>query len=184
MRGLKILSATALTLLVLTVAAAGAQASGLVLSSGGKVVTPGTGAFGTLRFGPCGSFKSTGTLSENGRMADKTVFTAFENSPGGCGEGGPTATGRLEGLAVTSKGMMTLTGKIIYTTELPNKCEYSLTKLRGTFAVPGPTSALVSGTAKRLMPGSEHGCKGAIHLTGEQATLDDLESGTPFEAEP
>ncbi len=183
MRGIKILSASCLTLLAFTAIAVGAQASQLVLRSGGNVVTTGTGTFGTLRFGPCGSFKSTGTLAQNGRMADKAVFTTFENSPGGCGEGGPAATGQLEGVAVTSKGMMTLTGKIIYTTEIPQKCEYSLTKLRGTFAVPGTTSAQVSGTAKRLMSGSEHGCKGAIHLTGEEATLDDLESGTPFEAE-
>lgn len=182
MRGIKVLSASALTLLALTAVAASAQASKLVLKSGGNVVAPGSGAFGTLRFGPCGSFKSTGTLSNNEKMSDKAVFTTFENSPGGCGEGGPAATGQLEQVAVTSNGMITLTGKITYTTELPKKCAYSLTKLKGRFAVPGTTSAQVSGTAKRVMSGSEHGCKGAIHLTGEEATLDDLESGTPFEA--
>ncbi len=182
MRRIKILSASFLTLLAFTAISAGAQASKLVLMSGGSAVAPGTGTFGTLRFGPCGSFKSTGALTDNEKMADKAVFTTFENSPGGCGEGGPAATGQLEQVAVTSNGMITLRGEITYTTELPKKCEYSLTKLRGSFAVPGTTSAQVSGTAKRLMSGSEHGCKGAIHLTGEEATLGDLESGTPFEA--
>ena len=182
MRGIRVLSVSCLTLLVLGASAVNAAASKLLLTSAGKVVAPGSGDVGTLRFGPCGSFKSTGTLANNGAMADKSAFTAFESNAGGCGEGGPSVGGQLEGIVVTSNGLMTLTGKFTYITELPKKCEYSLTKLMGKFPVPGTTSAQVSGTAKRVMTGSEHGCKGAIHLTGEEASLEDLESGTPFEA--
>jgi hypothetical protein len=179
---IKILSASCFTLLALSVVASSAQASKLVLKSTGSAVAAGSGASGLLRFGPCGSFESTGTLMNNEAMVDTAVFTTFENSPGGCGEGGPTATGQLEGIQLNASGMITLMGTITYKTLLPKKCEYSLTRLKGKFALPGPTSAQVSGTAKRLKAGSEHGCKGALHLTGEQAALDD-ESGTPFEAE-
>ena len=31
--------------------------------------------------------------------------------------------------------------------------------------------------------GSEHGCKGGLHLTGEEASLEDQETGQPFDAE-
>lgn len=183
MRGIKILTASCLALLALTLVAASAQASNLVLKSGGSVVAPGSGAAGVLRFGPCGSFKSTGTLTNNHAMVDKAMFTAFENSPGGCGEGGPSAMGQLERVQVSSSGLITLSGEITYRTLLPKKCEYSLTKLKGKFPLPGTTSGEVSGTAKRVTSGSEHGCKGALHLSGEEAALDDLETGTPFEAE-
>jgi hypothetical protein len=183
MRGIRILWVSCLVLPALTVVTASAQASKLTLKSKGNIVAPGTGASGSLRFGPCGSFKSTGTLTNNQAMVDTAVFTAFENNPGGCGEGGPSATGQLERIQVSANGMITLSGKITYTTLLPKKCEYTLTKLKGKLTLPGATAGGVSGTAKRVTAGSEHGCKGALHLTGEEAALDDLETGTPFEAE-
>jgi hypothetical protein len=183
MRGIKIVSACCLALLALAGVAAGAQASKLVLRSAGKIVVPGSGASGSLRFGPCGSFKSTGTLTNNGAMVDVATFTSFENSPGGCGEGGPSVTGQLERIQVSGNGLMTLTGKITYSTIVPHKCEYSITKLKGRFSLPGPTtSSEVSGTGKRVT-GSEKACKGTVHVTNEEAALDDLEAATPFEAE-
>lgn len=183
MRGSRTLRAGCLALLAFVLIASTAQASHLVLRSEGAVVAPGTGAKGTLRFGPCGSFTSTGTLTSNGGMIDNATFTAFESSPGGCGEGGPTTSGELTAITVSGRGAMTLSGAITYRTQLPKKCEYTLTRLKGQLTLPGPTSATVSGTAKRVQAGSEHGCKGAIHLTGEEAALDDLATGLPFEAE-
>ena len=190
MWGRKALSAGCLTVLAVALVVSSAQASSLTLKSGGTAVAPGTGAQGTLRFGPCGSFTSTGTLTNNGAMVDKALFTTFENSPGGCGEGGPSAIGELKGISVSASGLMTLTGAITYRTQIPKTCEYSLTRLMGRFALPGSTSAKVSGTAKRIRSGSEHGCKGALHLTGEEASLNDLETDsrskpkgeTPLEA--
>ena len=159
MRGIKILSASCLALLAFTAFVATAQASKLVLKSGGSVVAPGSGAAGTLRFGPCGSFKSTGTLVNNEAMVDKAIFTSFENSPGGCGEGGPAVFGQLERVQVSSSGMMLVAGEIAYKTIVPHKCEYSLTTLKGKFTLPGSTKAEVSGTAKRVKSGSEHGSR-------------------------
>ncbi len=183
MWGKKTLWAGCLAVLAVALVVSSAQASSLTLKSGGSAVAPGAGAQGTLRFGPCGSFTSTGTLTNNGAMVDRALFTTFENNPGGCGEGGPTAAGELKAISVSGSGLMTLTGAITYRTQLPKKCEYSLTRLTGKFALPGATSAKVSGTAKRVKSGSEHGCKGAIHLTGEEGSLNDLETGLPFEAE-
>jgi hypothetical protein len=183
MRGSKTLSTICLTLAAIGLTAASAPAAGLVLKSGGSAVAAGTGTKGKLRFGPCGSFTSTGTLIDNNAMVDRAVFTTFENNPGGCGEGGPAATGQLESIQLSASGTITLTVAITYVTELPKKCEYTLARLTGKFALPGSTTATVSGTAKRVKSASEHGCKGSTHLTGEEAALDDLATGLPFEAE-
>ena len=74
-------------------------------------------------------------------------------------------------------------GNVLLQNFLPKSGEYSLIKLKGKFARPGTTSAEVAGTAKRVKSGSEHGCKGPLHLTGEEASLEDQETGQPFEAE-
>jgi hypothetical protein len=183
MRGIKTVGASALALASLAAFATGAQATQLTLKSGGQAVPAGTAAVGTLRFGPCGQLTSTGTLMNNGAMADQATFSTFETSIGGCGEGGPIITGQLESITVSGNGMFTATGTISYKTTLMKTCEYSLTRLKGKFTIPGPTTANLAGTAKRVKAGSQHGCKGAVHLTMEEASLNDQETGKPFEAE-
>ncbi len=184
MKSIKIAWACGMVLLALAAVATSAQAAKLVLRAGGKVVAPGSEAFGTLRFGACGSFKSSGKLTNNGAMVDGALFLSFENSPGGCGEAGPTVAGQLEQVQVSGNGLMTLTGKLTYTLTTPLKCEYTLTKLKGKFSIPGTTtSSEISGTAKRVTTGSVKGCKGALHVANEEGSLDDVETAAPFEAE-
>ena len=183
MRTVKVLGAAILATLGFAAFATGAQSRKLTLKSGGQAVPAGTGAVGVLRFGPCGTFTSSGTLTNNEAIVDQAVFSSFETGLGGCGEGGPTVTGQLESMTASGNGMLTAKGMFSYKTSLPKSCEYSLSKLKGKFARPGTTSAEVAGTAKRVNSGSEHGCKGPLHLTGEEASLEDQETGQPFEAE-
>lgn len=166
-------------------AAGGAEAkmSRLLLKSGGMAVAAGSPTEGSLRFGPCGSFASSGTLTGNDLMVDKAEFTSFEGSPGGCGEGGPSVSGKLTSIAVTANGVFDAYGELSYKTELPKKCEYALRKLSGKFKLPGQTKAEVSGVGKRVKAGSEQGCKGTLHVSGADAELDDALSSEPYEAE-
>lgn len=179
--GVCLVVAIALTALL----AAGAQArmSKLVLKSSGSAVAAGSPAGGSLQFGPCGSFVSTGTLKDNERMLDSAEFTSFEGNPGGCGEGGPSVSGKLTSIEVSASGQFTALGHLSYDTELPARCEYALTKLTGKFALPGPTTALLSGVGKRVKAHSAKGCKGTLHVSHAEAELYDAQTSAPYEAE-
>jgi hypothetical protein len=166
-------------------AAGGAQAkmSRLVLKSGGITVAAGSPAGGSLAFGPCGSLVSTGTLAGNSLMVDKAQFTSFESNAGGCGEGGPSASGKLTNIDVTANGVFTAFGEVTYRTELPHVCEYAIKKLVGRFKLPGATEARLAGTGKRVRAGSEKGCGIAVHVSEVSGELDDALTGTAYEAE-
>ncbi len=165
--------------------AGGAQAkmSRLVLKSGGKTVAAGSPAAGSLEFGPCGSLVSTGTLTANSLMVDKADFTSFESNGGGCGEGGPSASGELTSIDVTANGVFTAFGEVTYLTELPHFCEYVIKKLVGKFKLPGPTEATLSGTGKRVSKGSEKGCGMVVHVSDVSGELSDALTATAYEAE-
>jgi len=154
----------------------------LVLTVGGKAVPAGTALAGEVRFGPCGTLTSTGTLKGNDRRVDEPLFTSFENAPGGCGEGGPTIGGELKSLQVTARGQFAVEGNITYKVQLPKSCEYALAQLTGTFSLPGATEAELSGVGTRLK-GSEHGCANTLPVSKVKATLYDSATKGPFEAE-
>ena len=186
MRSVKTLIGGLVVVLALGALAAGgaeAKMTRLVLKSGGSAVAAGSGAAGLLKFGPCGSFASTGTLSDNEMMVDKAEFTHFEGGPGGCGEGGPTITGKLTGMDVSANGVLTAIGELNYKTSLPKACDYTLLKLSGKFTLPGRTKAGVSGVGKRVKDASEKGCKGTLHVSGAEAELYEPAKPETFEAE-
>jgi len=166
-------------------AAGGAQASmsRLVLKSGGMTVAAGSAAGGSLKFGPCGTLVSTGTLAGNSLMVDKAPFTSFEGNAGGCGEGGPSASGKLTNIDVTANGVFTAFGEVIYRTELPHPCEYVIKKLVGRFKLPGATEASLSGSGKRVKAGSAKGCAMVVHVSEVSGKLYDALTGTAYEAE-
>jgi hypothetical protein len=155
----------------------------LILRAAGAVAPVGTPATGVLQFGPCGTLKSSGTLTINERPTDRAVLpTVEEQGGGGCGEGGPNAFGHISRILLTSAGHMTVVGELTYTTSLPNFCVYKLTRLTGRFKIPGSTQALVSGIGLRG-EGSDPGCTEKMRVGGGQATLYDRSTGEPFEAE-
>ncbi len=186
MRSVKTLIGGLVVVLALGALAAGgaeAKMSRLLLKSGGKAVAAGSPAGGLLAFGPCGSFTSTGVLSGNDLMVDKAEFTKFEAGAGGCGEGGPTITGKLTGIDVSANGVLTAIGELNYKTQVPKSCDYTLMRLSGKFTVPGQTKAEVSGVGKRVKSASEKGCTGTLHVSHAQAELYGAASGEPYEAE-
>ena len=136
MRTVRVMGASILGTLGFAAFATGAQAMKLTLKSGGQAVPAGTGAVGVLRFGPCGTFTSTGILMNNEAMVDQASFSSFESSAGGCGEGGPTVSGQLESMSASGNGMLTAKGTFSYKTSVPKSCEYSLSKLKGKFPLP------------------------------------------------
>jgi len=153
----------------------------LVLKADGKVVAAGKPVFGTLRFGPCGTFKFSGKLTANRRPTDSAKFTSTEGGGGGCGEGGPIITGSIDSIKLTAAGRFNVAGQLVYRTTL-EPCEYALDALSGGFAIPGPTEATVSGVGK-LMGKSGPGCPATTTIEYPEATLDDGATGEPFEAE-
>jgi hypothetical protein len=183
MRGfVKVLGACSIAVLASSAVTSAAQASELVLKSAGHVVAPGSAAGGRLRFGPCGTFTSTGTLASNEARVDRATFTVFEETIGGCGEGGPTISGLLESMQVTANGALSVKGMLRYKTSLPKTCEYVVTRLTGRISVPGMTMAALSGQGRRVRMGGGRGCR-PLKVSGAEATLFDLETGEPFEAE-
>jgi len=136
-----------------------------------------------LQFGPCGTLKSSGTLAANSEPRDwANLPTVEEEGGGGCGEGGPNATGHISRIIVTSAGRLTVVGKITYATTLPKHCVYTLKRLSGHFPIPGSTHAVVSGVGS-VATGSAEGCAEKMRVEGAEATLYDRASGKAFEAE-
>jgi hypothetical protein len=161
-------------------------ASSLILKAGGKAAPVGTPATGVLEFGPCGTLKSSGTLTVNEQPTDIAQLPTVESEGGGgCGEGGPSATGRVTSIKATSAGHLTASGKITYSTTLPRKCVYMLTKMTGRFSIPGFTQARVAGVGVRAA-GSEPGCAEKLRVGADEeveARLYDRSTGSLFEAE-
>jgi hypothetical protein len=161
-----------------------ATAPPLVLRVGGTVAPVGTPAAGVLSFGPCGTLQSSGALITNDRATDTAELPTVESEGGGgCGEGGPNASGRISRMRMSFTGHLTVIGAITYTTELPRKCIYRLTRLKGSFAIPGPTKTVVAGVGTREA-GSDEGCAKTQRVEHAEATLDARATGEAFEAEP
>jgi hypothetical protein len=157
--------------------------SPLILKADGAVAPAGTPATGVLQFGPCGTLRSSGTLVTNERRTDKAALpNVEEEGGGGCGEGGPNVTGQIDRIKVASAGRLTVVGEVSYATILPEECVYRLTKLKGHFAIPGSTQALVSGVGFRAA-GSSEGCAEKLRVRDAEAALYDSFSGEAFEAE-
>jgi len=107
-------------------------------------------------------------------------FTGTASSGGGCGEGGPIIEGSINSFEVNRGGKFFVRGPLTYTTTGTMTCTYTLTKLKGTFAVPGVTVATLSGVGKHTL-GNPAGCPKRLHVSGAEATLSDVETGEPFE---
>ncbi len=150
------------------------------LESSGAAVAAGSPANATVRFGACGTLLASGTVTSNGKPTDALAFTAGAGSGGGCGEGGPSLEGTITGAKLNHAGQLSLSGTMTYTTGLPMPCTYTLEKLHGTVAIPGPSTASVSGTGKRV-GGPKTGCATKATLEGVEATLSPSESGPAFE---
>jgi hypothetical protein len=186
MRRVQAAAALAITCGVGALGPGGALASTappLILRAAGALAPVGTPAAGVLQFGPCGTLKSSGTLTINERPTDRAALpTVEQQGGGGCGEGGPNASGQISRIVLTSAGHLTVVGELTYTTSLPNRCVYKLTRMTGRFKIPGSTQAAVSGMGLRGA-GSDPGCTEKVRVGGGQATLDERSSGEPFEAE-
>lgn len=167
----------------LATGSAQAKMSRLVLNSGDVTVAPGTPTEGELKFGPCGTLESAGTLEGNDMMIDTAQFTSFTGNGGGCGEGGPSASGDVTSMEVSANGVFTALGEVTYLTSLPKRCDYLIKKLTGKFTIPGQTKTDLSGTGKRVKGASEKGCKGTVHVSEVEATLKDASTDTIYEAQ-
>jgi hypothetical protein len=170
-----------LTLGALLAGSAPAAAS-LVLKLGGQVAPVGTRALGVLRFGPCGTFESRGTLTVNSSRVDRARFSSTEGGGGGCGEGGPIISGSVSANKLTEAGRFVVVASLTYTTTVSGICEYTVKRLHGTFTIPGPTQASVSGMGKRTA-GSSSSCPEKTRVAGAEAKLYGLETNELFEAE-
>lgn len=160
-----------------------AAKSPLTLKAGGVVAAVGTPVAGVLRFGPCGTLESSGTLTANNLRKDVAELPTVEKEGnGGCGEGAPYASGQIRGIEVSAAGVLTVVGDVIYTVELPEHCVYKLKKLKGAFTIPGLTQAVVSGVGARSV-GSAKGCEKKLQVEDAEAELEAQSTGEPLEAE-
>jgi hypothetical protein len=166
-----------------TGAALGSHGPVLVLKSQGKAVPRGTAAWGWAGLGVCGSGEfAAGKVSVNSRPKDY-VRPGRDLVSGGCGEGGPGIGGKVSTIALTSTGKLIVSGKIRYFSGdiEARKCNWTITKLEGTLALPGPTEAELSGIGTLVRHGSEAGCPASETFEGEAAIFNE-ETGEPFEA--
>jgi hypothetical protein len=157
-------------------------AASLVLKSGGAAAPVGTPVRETLRFGPCGTFEGQGTLLVNNSSTDRTKFSSTTGGGGGCGEGGPTISGFLVAVKLTETGHYMQMVNMIYRTQTPHECEYSMRMLTGRFPIPGLTQSTLQGVAKRTAT-SAVVCEEKIKVKGVEAGLYDSEASALFEAE-
>jgi hypothetical protein len=173
-----------MTLLALGAVATGSApaAASLVLKGGGQIAPVGTPARGELKFGPCGTFQSSGSLAVNRSKTDLARFTSTEETLGGCGEGGPIISGSVSADKLTETGMFVVVANLIYTTTLPEECSYALKRLAGKFTIPGTTNAAVSGRGRRTAT-SKSSCPETQVVRGTEAKLYDVNTNEPFEAE-
>lgn len=160
-------------------AAAGANSARLILESSAVPAMPGSASYATARLGPCGTIKASGTLTNNDRPKDTSAFIESQSTGGGCGEAGPSFSGRLDGARVDAEGTISLLGEMTYIPGL-SFCTYRVKKLEGTFSLPGLTEATVSGTGTRV-GSSKTGCAKHTRLDGVEAKLGPTEDST-FEA--
>ena len=149
---------------VATLAVGSAPAAGsLVLKTGGQVAPVGTLTLGVLRFGPCGTFESSGSLAVNSSKVDLAKFSSTEVTIGGCGEGGPVIFGSVSANKLTETSQFVVAANLTYTTTLPEECSYALKRLHGKFTLPGPTEATVSGVGKRTAESKSRPRRAAAH---------------------
>jgi hypothetical protein len=172
----------AVTLLGALLVSTAAASAVLVLKSAGHVAPAGTPVLGKLNLGPCGTIESSGTLTANSSRVDVARFSSNEGFGGGCGEGGPEFSGTVSADRLTETGHYVVVGNMLYTTTVPERCDYSVTRLHGTFTIPGPTEATVAGTGKRT-PTSNASCPETTHVKYVHAELYDSNTNELFQAE-
>jgi hypothetical protein len=144
----------------------------LLLTINGSGVPNGTSATGYLLIGSCVLF-SRGTITVNDKATDTANLPTVESAGGGgCGRGGPEASGHISSIKLTYLGVVTVSGEVTYTTSTPKKCIYKLTKLIGKFGVPGETSWVTASGTGALQTGSQAGCASKLKISGETELAD------------
>src|SRR5256885_244998 len=142
-RGRLLVPCLAVTFIVSTTLATGALATTrLILKVGGVAAPDGSRASGKLDL-TCAHLVFAGTLTVNNEPTDRAIFT----------EGGSSDTcegvrvrGIVKAVKLTSKGHFVVVTHLSYEVLTSGACVYVISKLLGTFTIPGPTTAMVSGT--------------------------------------
>jgi hypothetical protein len=154
-------------------------ATPLILKVGGVAAPDGSQASGKLDL-TCAHLVFGGTLTVNGEPTDRAVFT----------EGGGTDTcegvlvrGSVKTIKLTSKGHFIVGTHLSYEVVTSGTCVYVISKLAGTFTIPGPTTATVAGTGKLAPKRSTAGCQEHVAITEAHAALYHGETSEPFFAE-
>jgi hypothetical protein len=182
MRCTRVVVAGVVALLSVLLACSASASGALVLKSAGQVAPVGTTVLGQLNLGPCGTIRSSGTLTANSSRVDVAKFSSSEDFGGGCGEGGPEFSGTVRADRLTETGRYVVVGSMTYTTTVPERCDYSVKRLHGKFTIPGPTEASVSGTGKRT-PTSKASCPETASVEYVHAKLLDSNTNELLQAE-
>ncbi len=173
MKGMKALGAALLTALALTVVVlpvSGASAAKtLTLTAGETAVANGSPGDTGLLIAECIVF-SEGTVAGNGTA--KVKLTASKNAAVECPEG-ESESGTITETQLSSKGTVSLKGTISVT--LPGPCKYSFKSFKSTFPVPGSVQFEGTAVGKLNKTGSAKTCA----KTSTQPWLGDA-SNEPF----
>lgn len=145
----------------------------LVLKEGGVVAAEGSPATGSLDL-TCALLEFAGTLTVNGEPTDEAVF---DEGGGADVCEGVLVGGVVKAMKVTKAGRFVVLSHLIYESVTSKTCVWVISRLSGTFAVPGPTTTTVYGTGKLAVKRSAAGCAEQIPLEGRAA----LASGTTRE---
>lgn len=167
------------SLLCFASAASASARTPLVLKEGSAVAAEGSPASGSLD-SICAHLAFGGTLTINDEPIDKAVFD----------EGGGTDTcegvlvrGQVKAIKVTNSGRFLVVTHLIYEAVTSGKCVYVISKLAGTFAIPGLTRSTVSGTGNLAAKRSTPGCAEQIVIGEVQAVLSSGTTHEPYFAE-
>ena len=135
---------------------------------GGEVLPKGSRVSGEAGIGPCGTAGLNGKLASNGQPSDEARFTGSDVG-GGCGEGGPIISGRIESMTLTRAGKLTVHAKIVYESgDVARKhCIWQIEELAGAFRLPGPTEAKLTATGTLLPKHSQANCPKTQKFHGE-----------------
>jgi hypothetical protein len=167
--------------LIATCATAGSAfaATPLILKEGSVVAPEGSRASGTLDL-TCAALAMGGTLTINNEPTDEAMFD----------EGGGTdlcegvaVGGVVKAVKLTSAGRFVVATRLTYETLAGMRCVYVIGRLAGTFAIPGPTKATVSGKGKLAVKKSALGCAEQITISEARAVLSSATTHEPYFAE-
>jgi hypothetical protein len=159
-------------------AATAFAATPVILKEGGVVAPEGSPASGSLEL-TCAHLAFAGTLKINDEPLDEAVFD----------EGGGTdlcegvaVRGAVRAIKVTRMRHFAVLAHLIYETLTSKRCVYVISRLEGTFTIPGLTKSMVSGKGK-LTTGSAPGCAETLTITGARAVLSSGTTHEPYFAE-